>query len=200
MEALSSITMTVANRLGTINMLVLDFLDHGLTLAADWYCGTLSLLQTFFASRPGYFTKLLSLCIKMPGVTHPTGLTAVYGCTSDRLWISPSLALSVLSFIASLRSNWPASDCSRCWCEAIITSWLQTLDNSVFTVKYKPWYCCGANAKIVVVTVLRCDVYRLLHVCHVLIKVTVTFWHESVCYRTFLKFFVYKLRSEQVSS
>jgi hypothetical protein len=35
----------------------------------------------------------------------------------------------------------------------IITSWLQTLDSTVFTLEYKPWYRCGANAKMVVVTV-----------------------------------------------
>ena len=57
----------------------------------------------------------------------------------------------------------------------VITSWLQTLDNSVFTVEYKPWYHCGANTKMVVVTTLRSDVYHLLHVCHVLIRVTMTF-------------------------
>ena len=57
----------------------------------------------------------------------------------------------------------------------VITSWLQTLSNSVFTVEYKPWYHCGANAKMVVVTMLRSDVYHLLHMCHVLIKVTITF-------------------------
>ena len=35
----------------------------------------------------------------------------------------------------------------------VITSWLQTLNSSVFTLEYKPWYHCGTNAKIVVVTV-----------------------------------------------
>jgi len=42
-----------------------------------------------------------------------------------------------------------------------ITSWLQTVDNSVLTLEYKPWYHCGANAKM-------SDVYHLLHMCHVL--------------------------------
>jgi len=49
-----------------------------------------------------------------------------------------------------------------------ITSWLQTLDNSVFTLEYKPWYHCGASAKM-------SDVYHLLHMCHVLIEVKITF-------------------------
>ena len=63
----------------------------------------------------------------------------------------------------------------------VITSWLQTPNSSVFTLEYKPWYRCGANAEMVVVTTFRSDVYCLLHMCHVLIKVTVTFRHESVC-------------------
>jgi hypothetical protein len=54
----------------------------------------------------------------------------------------------------------------------IITSWLQTLDNIVFTLACKPWYHCGTNAEMVAVTVLRSDVYNLLHMCHVLIKVS----------------------------
>jgi len=57
----------------------------------------------------------------------------------------------------------------------VTTSWLQTLDNSVFTLEYKPWYHCGANAEMVVVTTLRSYVYLLLPMCHVLMKVTITF-------------------------
>ena len=82
----------------------------------------------------------------------------------------------------------------------VITSWLQTLNSSVFTLERKPWYLCGANAEMVVVTTFRSDVYHLLHMCHVLIKVTITFLHESVCYLIFLKFFVYTLQSELASS
>jgi hypothetical protein len=52
-------------------VLVLDFLDHGLTLPADCYCGTLGLCWPFFAHGLGYFAKLLSLCMKMPVVIHP---------------------------------------------------------------------------------------------------------------------------------
>jgi len=51
----------------------------------------------FFAKGLGYFNKLLSFCMQMPGILQPTGLTDAYGCTSDRLWISPKLALSVIS-------------------------------------------------------------------------------------------------------
>jgi len=67
----------------------------------------------------------------------------------------------------------------------VFASWLQKLDNNVFTLEYKPWNHCGANAKMVVVTTLRSDVYHLLHMCHVLIKVTIIFGHESVCYQFF---------------
>jgi len=76
-------------------VLVLDFLDHGDT--ADGYCGTLSLWQPFFVKGLGYFVRVSSFSLKMPGIIQPTGLAAVYGCTSDRLWISPNLALSVVS-------------------------------------------------------------------------------------------------------
>ena len=42
------------------------------TLSAD-YCGTLNLQQPFFATDLSYFAKVLSFCMKMPDVTHPTG-------------------------------------------------------------------------------------------------------------------------------
>jgi len=41
---------------------------------------------------------------------------------------------------------------------------------SVFTLECKPWYHCGANAKMVVVTMLLSDVFHPLHMCHVLIS------------------------------
>ena len=77
----------------------------------------------------------------------------------------------------------------------VITSWLQTLDNSVFTLVPLCGKCqdgSGDNIEI-----LR--VPSASHV-HVLIKATVTFWNESVCYLVYWKFFVYTLQSEQVSS
>jgi len=154
----------------------------------------------FFVRGLDYFIEVSSLCMQMPGVMHPTGLTAVCGCTSYRLWISPNLVLSVLSLIES----WEAPGWQVIAIDAdvkqVIASWLQTLDNNVFTLEYKPWYYCGANAEMVVVTTLWSDVYCLLHMCHVLIKVTMTFWHESVCYLIVWKFFVFTLQSGQVSS
>ena len=122
--------------------------------------------------------------------------TAVYGCTSDRLWISHNLALSVLPVAESLRTIWLPSYFSRFWCEA----GYHLLAPDIRQQCLYPWCHCGANAEMVVVNTLRSDMYHLLHMCHVLIEVTITFWHESVCYRIYWKFFVYTLQSEQVSS
>jgi len=118
MEALSSVKMAVENCLRTINMCLFWLSLTMETLSADCCNGTLSLWQPFYAEGLSYFTRLLSFCMTMPGIIHPTGLTAVCGCTSDRLWISPNFALTVLSLTESLRSTWLASDCNRCWCEA----------------------------------------------------------------------------------
>jgi hypothetical protein len=49
---------------------------------------------------------------------HTSNWTAVYGCTSDRLLISPNHELSVLSLTESLRSTCLVSDCHRRWCDA----------------------------------------------------------------------------------
>ena len=169
------------------------------TLSVDCYCGTLSLWRPFFAKGLGYFTQVLSFCMKVPGFIHPTG----------QLFMAVRLidcgSVPVLHSVFYLLLNpweapaWPviAIDADV---KQVITSWLQTLDNSFFTLEYMPWYHGGANTEMVVVTTLRSDVYHLLHMCHVLIKVTITFWHESVCYLIFWKFLVYTLQSEQVSS
>jgi len=76
-----------------------------------------------------------------------------------------------------------------------IASWLQTLDSNVFTLDYEPWYQCRVNVEMAVVSLLRSDVYHLFHMCHILIKVTM-----SVFYLIFWKFFVYTMQSEQVGS
>jgi len=110
----------------------------------------------------------------MPGSIHPNG----------QLFMAVNLigngSVPILCSVLSLSLNpgealgWQviAVDADV---KQVITSWLQTLDNGVFTLPYKPWYHCGANAEMVVVTTLRSDVYHLLHMCHVLIKVTITF-------------------------
>jgi len=153
------------------HVLVLDFLDHGLTLPNDCCCGTLSLWQSFFANGFGYFAKLLSLCMKMPVVTHPTG----------QLFMAVHLigygSVPILCSVLYLSLHpWKVPDWQVIAIDAdvkqVVTSWLQTLDNNVFTLEYNH---CGANTKMVVVTTLRSDVYHPLHVCHVLIKATITF-------------------------
>jgi len=61
------------NCLGTINMCLFWIPLTMSTLSVDCYCGTLSLRQPFFAKGLGYFAKILSFCMKMPGIIHPTG-------------------------------------------------------------------------------------------------------------------------------
>ena len=101
------------------HVLVLDFLDHGLTLPADCYCGTLSLWWPFFfcCKWPRLLGQIIVLLHEI-AKHHTPNWAAVYGCTSDRLWVSPSLVLSVLFLPESLRSTWLATDCNRCRCEA----------------------------------------------------------------------------------
>jgi len=86
-------------------------------------------------------------------------------------------------FIAhwTLRSAWQASDCNRCWCQASYHLLDTDTRQQCLTLERKPWYHCGANAEMVVVTMFRSVVFHLLHMCHVLIRVKITFWHESVC-------------------
>ena len=153
----------VENCLGTINMCFFWISLTVVTLSADCYYGICSLRQPFFAKVPGYFDKVLSFCMKMPGVIQPTGLTAACGCTSDRLWIGPNLTLSVLSLTESLRSTWLASDCNRCCCEP--SRHLLATDTRQVSL---PRYHCGANSVMVAATTLRSDVYHLLDMCHVI--------------------------------
>ena len=78
------------------HVLVLCFLDHGDTLVIVIVIH-LAYGGYFFAKGLSNYAKVLSFCMKMPGITP--NWTAVYGCTSDVLWISPILALSVLSLL-----------------------------------------------------------------------------------------------------
>ena len=198
MEALSSVKMPMENCLGTINMCLFWISLTMVTLSADCNCGTPSLWWPFFAKDLHYFTKVLS-CMTVPGVIPPTG----------QLFMAVHLigygSVPILRSVFHLSLNpWEAPGWQVIAIDAdvkqVITSWLQTLDNSVFTLEYNPWNHCGANAEMVVVTTLKSDVYHLIHMCHVLIKVTIAFWHDSVCYLIFWKFFLYTLQSEQVNS
>ena len=132
MEALSSVKMAMENCLWTINMCLFWISLTMVTPSADCYCGTLSLRWPFFAKGLGYFT----LCMKMPGVIHPTG----------QLFMAVNLigygSVTVLCSVLSLSLNpgeaagWQviAVDADV---KQIITFWLQTLrDSSVFTLAY----------------------------------------------------------------
>ena len=133
----------------------------------------------FFRKRPRVTSP--GIVLLRENARHHT-LNWTYIC----LWLYIQILCSV--FYLSLHT-WEVPDWQVTVIDAdvrhVITSWLQTLDSSAFTLGYKPWYHCGANAKMIVMTMLRSDVYHLLHMCHVLINVIITFWHESVCYLIF---------------
>ena len=134
-------------------------------------------MAAYFAKGLSYFAKVLSFRMKMPGTTHPT--RQLFIAVHLVCYESDPILCSV-SFLS--RNPWEAPDWQMIAVDAdvkqVITSWLQTLDNSVFTLEHKTWYHCGANAEMVVVTTLRSDVYHLLHMFHILIKVPIKFWHE----------------------
>jgi len=52
-------------------MHILDFLDH-VTLSAVIVIH-LAYGSHFFTNGLGYFAKVLSFCMQMPGIVHPTG-------------------------------------------------------------------------------------------------------------------------------
>ena len=133
MEASSLVKMTMENCLGVINLCLFWISLTMVTLSADCYCGTLNLRWPFFAKGLGYFTKVLSFCMKMPDVTHPTG--------------QPFMAVHLIGFgsVPVLRSVFYLSLNPReppGWqviavvadVKQVINSWLQTLDSSVFTL------------------------------------------------------------------
>jgi len=133
MEALSSVKMAMENCLGAINMCLYWISLTMVTLWAECYCGTLSLWQPFFAKGLSYFAKLLCFCMRMPGIIHPTWqlFMAVHliGCRSVPILYSV--------FYISL-NPWEAPGWQVIAIDAdvkqVITSWLQTLNNSAL-----PW-------------------------------------------------------------
>ena len=152
MEALSLVKMTMENCLGTIYMCLFWISLTMVTLSVDCYCGTLSLWRPFYAKGLGYFTKVLSLCMKMPGIIHPNG----------QLFMAVNLigygSVPILCSVLSLSLNpgeepgWQVIAVDADVKQAI-TSWLQTFDSSVFTLAYNPWYHCGENAEMVTAAV-----------------------------------------------
>jgi len=94
-------------------------------MSADCYCGTLSLRWPFFAKGLGYFAKVLSFCMKIPGIVHPAG----------QLFMAVHLvgyrSLPILRSVFYLSLNpWEAHGWQVIAVNAdvkqVITSWLQT--------------------------------------------------------------------------
>jgi hypothetical protein len=144
-------------------------------------------MVAFLSKDLSFFAKVLSFCMKMPGVIHPT----------QHLFMAVNLigSVPILHSVFYLSLNpWEAPGWQVNAIDAdvkqVVTSWLQTLNNRGFTLKYKPRYPCGGKCEYGS-GALRSDVYHLLDVCHVLIKVTITFWYESVCYLIVWQFFIY---------
>ena len=115
-------------------MLVLDYLDQGHCLPI--FIVVHLAYGSLFCKWPRLLCQSIVLLHENARRHTPNWTTAVYGCTSDRLWIRPNFALSVLSLTASLRSTWLviAIDADV---KQVITSWLPTLDYSVFTLEYE---------------------------------------------------------------
>jgi len=132
-EELSSVKMTVENCLETINMCLFWTSLTMVTLSADCHCGTLNLRWPFFAKGLSYFARVLSFCMKMPGMMHPTG----------QLFMAVHMigygSVPILNSVFHLSLNpWEPPGWQVISVDAdvkqVITSRLQTLDHSVFTL------------------------------------------------------------------
>ena len=132
MEALSSVKMAMESCLWTINLCLFWISLTVVTLSAECYCDTLSLRQPFFAKGLGYFAIVLSFCLKMPGVIHPTWqlFMAVHliGCGS----VPDLCSVLYLTLNPWEAPGWQVIAIDEV--KQVITSWLQTLDNSAL-----PW-------------------------------------------------------------
>jgi hypothetical protein len=123
------------------------------TLCVECYCDTRSWWQPFFSKGFGYFAKVLSFSTKIPGViqlfvaVHLIGYGSVTNlCSVFYLSLNP----------------WEATGWQVIAIDADVKQVkLQTFDNSVFTLGYKPWWHCGANAEMVVVITLRSQQIQL---------------------------------------
>jgi len=179
MEAFSSVKMTLEDCLGTINLCLFWIFLTMVTLCAESYCGAFSLRWPFFAKGLGCFTKVLSFCLKMPGIIHPTGQLFM----AVHLIGYGSVPILCSVFYISL-NPWEAPGWQVIAVDAdmkqVITSWLHTLNSSALPWNISLGTIVGANAEMVVVTTLMSVMYHLLHMCHVLIEVTITFWQVFV--------------------
>ncbi len=100
------------------HVLVLYFLHHGDTLLIVIVVH-LPNCAFFFAKGLSNFAKVLAFCMKMSGITHPTG--QLFMAVHLRRYGSVPFLHSL--FYLSL-NPWEAPDCNR-W-------WLQTLDNTLY--------------------------------------------------------------------
>jgi len=120
MEALSSVEMIVENCFETINMCLLWISLIMVTLCADCYCGTLCLWQPFYAEGIVHPTGQLFMAVHLIGYGSVPILRSVFYLSLNSLnpWEAPGW--QVITIDADVKQ--------------VITSWLQTLDNSFFTV------------------------------------------------------------------
>ena len=118
--------------LGTTNLCLFWISLSTVTVSAECYCDTLSLCQPFFAKGLGYFAKVLSFCLKMPGVIHPTWqlfmAAHLIGCGS----VPDLCSVLYLSLNPWEAPGWQAIAIGDV--KQVATSWLQTLDSSAL-----PW-------------------------------------------------------------
>ena len=137
--------MPVENTLGTVHMYLC-------WIFWPWWHCRLSVIVVHLAYG-GHFLQKASVtsqnyypfCMKMSGVIHPPGQLFM----AVHLMGYGSVPILRSMFHLSL-NQWEAPG----WqviaidddVKQVITSYLQTLDNSVFTLEYKPWYRFGANA------------------------------------------------------
>jgi hypothetical protein len=93
-----------------------------------------------------YFAKVLSFCMKIPGIIHP--IQHLFMAVNLIGYGSVPIVQSVFYL---LRNPWEALGWQVNTIDAdvkqVITSWLQTLNNSDFTREYKPWYHCGGKCE-----------------------------------------------------
>ena len=151
-------------------------------------------MVAIFCKRPWLLHQSIVLSIQMPGVIHPTG----------QLFMAVHLigygSVLILHSVFSLSLNpWEAPGWQVIAIDAdvkqVTTSWLQTLDNSVFTLGTVPlWGKCrdGGGDYIEVWCVPSASHVPCIDQSHNILT--------CICYLIFWKFFVYTLQSEQVSS
>ena len=114
-------------------------------------------MAAIFCKRPWLLHQ--SIVLLCENARHYTpNLTAVYGCTSDRLRISPQSCTQCFISHWILEKHLLASDCSGYWCEASYHLLATDTQQQCLTLEYKPWYHYGVYAMMSVVTTVMSDV------------------------------------------